>query len=131
MIIGGLIVSVVLTIFVVPAAYLIIYQRRADAQAPVSVGGGPMKNAASSFALLFLAVACSRPRFRRQTSRSSACTTPSRSRIQNHPQIQAAANLASVAQAQVTQAKSAYYPWPTAALLVRTLKTTLASAPAD
>jgi outer membrane protein len=30
--------------------------------------------------------------------------------IQNHPQIQAATHLASAAQAQVTQAKSAYYP---------------------
>jgi len=30
--------------------------------------------------------------------------------IQNHPQIQAAANLAVAAQAQVTQARSAYYP---------------------
>ena len=36
-IIGGLLVSVVLTIFVVPAAYLLIYQRRADAQAPLAV----------------------------------------------------------------------------------------------
>jgi len=36
-IIGGLVVSVVLTIFVVPAAYLIIYQRRADAQARLAV----------------------------------------------------------------------------------------------
>ena len=35
-IIGGLLVSVVLTIFVVPAAYLMIYQRRADAQAPLA-----------------------------------------------------------------------------------------------
>jgi len=33
-IIGGLTVSVVLTIFVVPAAYLLIYQRRAEFQAP-------------------------------------------------------------------------------------------------
>jgi len=33
-IIGGLIVSVVLTIFVVPAAYLLTYQRRAEAQTP-------------------------------------------------------------------------------------------------
>ena len=33
-IIGGLIVSVVLTIFVVPAAYLMTYQRRAEAQTP-------------------------------------------------------------------------------------------------
>lgn len=30
--------------------------------------------------------------------------------IQNHPQIQAAVNLAAVAKAQVTQARSAYYP---------------------
>jgi len=30
--------------------------------------------------------------------------------LQNHPQIQAAVNLAGVAQAQVTQARSAYYP---------------------
>jgi len=30
--------------------------------------------------------------------------------LQNHPQIQAAANLASAAQAQITQSKSAYYP---------------------
>ena len=37
-IIGGLIVSVVLTIFVVPAAYLIIYQRRAESQAPALAG---------------------------------------------------------------------------------------------
>lgn len=34
-IIGGLIVSVALTIFVVPAAYLLIYQRRAESQAPL------------------------------------------------------------------------------------------------
>jgi multidrug efflux pump subunit AcrB len=33
-IIGGLIVSVVLTIFVVPAAYLLTYQRRTEAQTP-------------------------------------------------------------------------------------------------
>ena len=37
-IIGGLIVSVVLTIFVVPAAYLLFYQRRAQAQAPALAG---------------------------------------------------------------------------------------------
>ncbi len=37
-IIGGLVVSVVLTIFVVPAAYLLIYRRRAEAQAPVVAG---------------------------------------------------------------------------------------------
>jgi multidrug efflux pump subunit AcrB len=37
-IIGGLVVSVVLTIFVVPAAYLLIYERRAEAQAPVLAG---------------------------------------------------------------------------------------------
>jgi multidrug efflux pump subunit AcrB len=36
-IIGGLLVSVVLTIFVVPAAYLMFYERRADAQAPLAV----------------------------------------------------------------------------------------------
>jgi multidrug efflux pump subunit AcrB len=35
-IIGGLITSVVLTVFVVPAAYLLIYQRRAEAQAAVA-----------------------------------------------------------------------------------------------
>jgi multidrug efflux pump subunit AcrB len=34
-IIGGLIVSVMLTIFVVPAAYLLIYQRRTESQAPL------------------------------------------------------------------------------------------------
>jgi multidrug efflux pump subunit AcrB len=34
-IIGGLVVSVLLTIFVVPAAYLLIYERRAEAQGPV------------------------------------------------------------------------------------------------
>jgi multidrug efflux pump subunit AcrB len=36
-IIGGLITSVILTVFVVPAAYLLIYQRRAEAQAAVAV----------------------------------------------------------------------------------------------
>ena len=36
-IIGGLIVSVVLTIFVVPAAYLIVYQRRAESSARLAV----------------------------------------------------------------------------------------------
>ncbi|MGH9691816.1 MAG: efflux RND transporter permease subunit [Candidatus Acidiferrales bacterium] len=36
-IIGGLIASVILTIFVVPAAYLLAYQRRAEAQAPATV----------------------------------------------------------------------------------------------
>jgi outer membrane protein TolC len=30
--------------------------------------------------------------------------------LQNHPQIQAAADLASASKAQVTQARSAYYP---------------------
>jgi len=34
-IIGGLLTSIVLTIFVVPAAYLLIYRRRAEASAPV------------------------------------------------------------------------------------------------
>jgi len=34
-IIGGLLTSIVLTIFVVPAAYLLIYRRRAEARAPV------------------------------------------------------------------------------------------------
>jgi len=38
-IIGGLIVSVALSIFVVPAAYLIIYQRRAESQAPILAEG--------------------------------------------------------------------------------------------
>ena len=35
-IIGGLITSVILTVFVVPAAYLLIYQRRAESQASVA-----------------------------------------------------------------------------------------------
>jgi multidrug efflux pump subunit AcrB len=35
-IIGGLITSVILTVFVVPAAYLLIYQRRAESQAAVA-----------------------------------------------------------------------------------------------
>ncbi len=34
-IIGGLVASVVLTIFVVPAAYLLMYRRRAQSQSPV------------------------------------------------------------------------------------------------
>ena len=39
-IIGGLITSVILTIFIVPAAYLLVYQRRDDAQVPVTAGEG-------------------------------------------------------------------------------------------
>jgi multidrug efflux pump subunit AcrB len=35
-IIGGLLVSVVLTIFVVPAAYLMVYQRRTEGQATLT-----------------------------------------------------------------------------------------------
>jgi multidrug efflux pump subunit AcrB len=35
-IIGGLIVSVALTVFVVPAAYLLVYQHRSQSQAPLS-----------------------------------------------------------------------------------------------
>jgi multidrug efflux pump subunit AcrB len=35
-IIGGLITSVVLTVFVVPAAYLLMYQRRAESQASIA-----------------------------------------------------------------------------------------------
>src|SRR5208282_946489 len=38
-IIGGLIGSVILTIFVVPAAYLLIYQRRTESQVPALVEG--------------------------------------------------------------------------------------------
>jgi multidrug efflux pump subunit AcrB len=34
-IIGGLVVSVLLTIFIVPAAYLLIYERRTKAEGPV------------------------------------------------------------------------------------------------
>jgi hydrophobic/amphiphilic exporter-1 (mainly G- bacteria), HAE1 family len=34
-IIGGLSASVVLTIFIIPAAYLLMYQRREESQAPV------------------------------------------------------------------------------------------------
>jgi multidrug efflux pump subunit AcrB len=40
-IIGGLTASVLLTIFVVPAAYLWIYQRRADLQTPALAGEAP------------------------------------------------------------------------------------------
>jgi hydrophobic/amphiphilic exporter-1 (mainly G- bacteria), HAE1 family len=40
-IIGGLLVSVLLTIFVVPAAYLWVYQRRADLRAPVLAEEAP------------------------------------------------------------------------------------------
>jgi hydrophobic/amphiphilic exporter-1 (mainly G- bacteria), HAE1 family len=40
-IIGGLIVSVILTIFVVPAAYLLIYGRRAQSQAQAAPSGEP------------------------------------------------------------------------------------------
>jgi multidrug efflux pump subunit AcrB len=36
-IIGGLLVSVVLTIFVVPAAYLMVYQRRTEGQATLAI----------------------------------------------------------------------------------------------
>jgi Cu/Ag efflux pump CusA len=36
-IIGGLIASVVLTIFIVPAAYLIIYRRRETSPSPQTV----------------------------------------------------------------------------------------------
>jgi len=34
-IIGGLSASVILTIFIIPAAYLLMYQRRAESQAPL------------------------------------------------------------------------------------------------
>jgi Cu/Ag efflux pump CusA len=36
-IIGGLVVSVVLTVFVVPAAYLMMYQRRAESPASAAI----------------------------------------------------------------------------------------------
>jgi len=37
-IIGGLLVSVVLTVFVVPAAYLLVYQGRAESQPKLATG---------------------------------------------------------------------------------------------
>src|SRR5216684_2756013 len=57
------------------------------------------------FALLFEGLPCS-------GQASQALTLPEAEQIaiQNHPQIQAATHLASAAAAQVTEARSAYYP---------------------
>jgi len=49
--------------------------------------------------------------------------------IQNHPRIQAAMNLASAAKAQVTEARSTYYPNAYEVLLEPTPKTTAGSPP--
>jgi outer membrane protein len=45
-----------------------------------------------------------------QTTQSLTLQNAEQIAIQNHPQIQAATNLAAAAKAQVTQARSAYYP---------------------
>lgn len=50
------------------------------------------------------------PASRAQSSQPLTLQEAERIAIQNHPQIQAAVNLASEAKAQVTQQKSAYYP---------------------
>lgn len=45
-----------------------------------------------------------------QTVQTLSLSNAEQIAVQNHPQIQAAVNLAAAAQAQVTQARSAYYP---------------------
>ena len=51
-----------------------------------------------------------------QTTQNLTLQAAEQIAIQNHPQIQAAANFAAAAQAQVTQARSAYYPTATGSL---------------
>ena len=95
-IIGGLLASVVLTIFVVPAAYLLIYQRGEAAAPHRSDGGNSMRMVTSSIcrsccvrrtdAVQWLAAQDRLRILRLQQAEQIA--------LQNHPQIQAAANLA-------------------------------------
>ena len=64
----------------------------------------------SAFLVAALAMAHTAAAQTNQTTQTLTLHDAEQIALQNHPQIQAASNLASVAQAQVTQAKSAYYP---------------------
>jgi outer membrane protein len=61
------------------------------------------------YAFFFLLVLCSIPCFA-QTPMNLTLADAEKIAIQNHPQIQAAQYLANAAKAQVTQARSSYYP---------------------
>ncbi|HVB59445.1 MAG TPA: TolC family protein [Candidatus Acidoferrales bacterium] len=68
-----------------------------------------MKTQSALFALLAVGAFLSGPASA-QTSQTLNLHDAEQIAIQNHPRIQAAVNLAAAAQAQVTQARSAYYP---------------------
>ena len=100
-IIGGLIASVALTIFVVPAAYLLIYRGRAEVPRRQR---DRRKLDEIPQICYFLAV---KPEHsscliqQRPEPQNLTLHQAEQIAIQNHPQIQAAINLASAAEAQV------------------------------
>ncbi len=115
-IIGGLASSILLTIFVVPAAYLLIYRRR---EAPSTEISSPRRrNNARPVAICTMVLISRGGSVPRASSAKQTLTLQQAEQIaiQNHPQIQAATQLASAAAAQVQETRSSYYPQANASL---------------
>ena len=116
-IIGGLSASVLLTIFIVPAAYLLIYRRTetASSMRRNQVGGAVLAMwIAVNPAWAGQAPGTLPPQTPSQAAQpaTTALTLPQATAIaiKNHPQIGVAQNVASAAGQHVTEARAAYYP---------------------
>ena len=108
-IIGGLVSSIILTIFVVPAAYLLIYRSDVTGES-CQFRLKRRINVPPPFTFILSRRRECSPSLRRENTQTFALAHAEKIAIGNHPQIQAAGYLAAAAKAQVTQARSAYYP---------------------
>ena len=121
-IIGGLLTSIVLTIFVVPAAYLLMYRRRSrSCRVARHRGGSLMRRRYLCTSLLLIATALAGTPACAQLHAAVGKQAPAQAvppvaasqsltlqqaeqlALQNHPQVQASGYLAAVAKAQVTR----------------------------
>ena len=97
-IIGGLTTSVLLTIFIVPAAYLLVYRKEKDR----NVYSDCRRSCLLIAGLAAVGRAQAPPKLTLQEAEAIA--------IKNHPQIQAAQNELNYARQQIVVNRSAYYP---------------------
>ena len=116
-IIGGLAVSVVLTMFIVPAAYLLVYRRREGAAGtPVPARGERSRGMSKSIPILAIAgllVLGVHPATAEEAVPLSL-KEAEQIAIQKHPRITAAELNALASEQEVRQTRSAYFPTVTA-----------------
>ncbi len=118
-IIGGLLVSVVLTVFIVPAAFYIVYRRREpkndnpsnDGPSTLAGGGQPAAPIVSAVIAIILAVAASPARAAdAQPIQHLTLEQAEAIALQHDPAIAESYFHAQAAREQVTQARSAFFP---------------------